>query len=223
MESKLNLYSVVYVGEPISPPDFKPSALKNKGVIDDSAEWNLTGQALMIPQITQLVFENKLCLVVEQGKVQIIDSALIEPMSSGLKQFAQALLRTAKGIRFQGIGINFQHVIFCDDPEAIIISHFLKDGVALTKDDKTRLSSLSWVRDQGNTRLTIKIDGGFQQEINVISGEKSEPKRVLIFGTNYHKDCSTNSTYEYALSHLESLDDAWHEHLEIFGRINPCQ
>ena len=127
MNVQLLNIAVVVLGEQHNPTILHPAFLASQGIVEPG--WDLAESPICTPPFAVVKYANGVSFTTELRKFQVLDEALQEGLgASRAPAMASKYIAALPHVRYTAVGINFNAVARCDDPENLLIDRFLKPG-----------------------------------------------------------------------------------------------
>lgn len=172
--------SVVVAAKDHNPTVLHPAFLASQQIITDV---ELLEPPICTPAFAVVKYVNGLVFTVERERFQLLDSRLRGDFSSSdIPRLATKYIKTLPHVRYTGAGTNITTFIEGDNPEALIISRFLKPGEWNDESLTVKALGLNFVYEVPRAVLRLSCEAG------TVRHPEIEEKRGILLTANYHTD-----------------------------------
>jgi len=218
MESRLALFSIVVTGESHNPTILNPNFLHIRDIVPQ--EWEGTvkvAQTITTPPFAVVAYENGISVVVENEKLQVVDTSLpADPSESVAVRIANKYVLTLPHVRYKAVGVNFHSVIGMDSPREFLKKRFIKTGPWDSESDPLAAAGVRFlysIPDGG--RVVFDLDAGEQKTTD----KKVTAKPVAIVKANFQRECKEYPGEKEVVGHLGHIKEDWSRYQQVLKML----
>jgi len=172
--------SVVVLAKHHNPTILHPSFLVSEGIVP--SEWETAELPVSTPVFAMVKYKNGVVFNVEENRFQVTQDTIKDDVGkSQISELACKYVQKLPHVQYQALGVNFKGFVECAEPQAIVMDHFLKAGVADFDGTSPEASGLRFVYELPDVRLRLSFDSG-----TVKSADNEEKRNGILVDGNYH-------------------------------------
>jgi hypothetical protein len=204
--------TIVLTGKGFDPTRFNIEYLRAKEIIPP--DWSAPENPFVTPIIANAMFSNGASLIVQQERIQIgWAGTAIDPLETGLENFARSLVQDQEKYVYTGIGLNFHGLFQVDHPEEFIRDKF---SIPMTRIKKIQMSEIdilgfSGKRPYGTGHFSLS-------SVRFVDTDKVN-KEGIVFNSNYDCKLGDPGDSKSAIRVIDSFREAAKDFASIAKNI----
>jgi len=200
--------SVVILAKSHNPTILHPSFLASQGIVPP--DWEVAEQPISTPVFGMVKYKNGIVFNVQENKFQVGQNDLRGNIGAcQVPALAYKYVQKLPHVKYHAVGINFKAFIERTNPETLVMSHFLKAGIADLNGAHPEASGFSFVYKLNDVRLRLSFDSG-----KVKRPDSEKERSGILIDANYHTDLAGHNT----LQEIQRTTSLFSEHYKHFIR-----
>jgi len=211
-------FSIVVVANDHNPTIINPDFLRINHIAEEG--WKPTDSPVSTPAFSRVMYDNGLTITVDPNRLNIVDasrnpSVLDSPAIKVAEKYAEELPH----IRYSAIGFNFRVFYEAENPDEIIKSKFLNDGLWLEPRENIHGLGFKFSRQIDHGKSLVTVESAVVNLINADDGSFSAKSGIMVF-VNFHRDCTGYPSTEQLRTYFGSLSEDWDSFQTVLEKLS---
>lgn len=200
--------SIVVRASAHNPSILHPSFLEAKGIVP--LAWVTSEPPICTPPFSVVKFKSGVVFLVDSETLQVSqDPGHNNPSEFDVPRCVQKYIESLPDVPYTALGINFDALVDCDEPEQFLIKNFLCPGKWNDGNQLLEALSIKLVYMKDKWRLTISLEPW------PIIKTRESIKGIAVSG-NYHLDLSSD---DHLLETINAIDAFYSQRDDFEGFV----
>lgn len=200
--------SIVVRASAHNPSILHPSFLEAKGIVPPA--WATSEPPICTPPFSVVKFKSGVVFLVDSETLQVSQApGHNNPSEFDVPHCVQKYIKSLPDVPYTALGINFDALVDCDEPEQFLIKNFLCPGKWNDGNQLLAALSIKLVYMKDKWRLTISLEPW------PILKTRESIKGIAVSG-NYHLDLSSD---DHLLETINAIDAFYRQRDDFEGFV----